>query len=191
VTRSQLEHVVRAAAAITDDDQIVIVGSQAILGQYPDAPQSLLVSIEADVYPKHHPERADLIDGSIGELSPFHETYGYYAHGVGLRTAVLPSGWEQRLVPVCGPGTHGATGWCLDAHDLVLSKYVPFRDKDEHFVREAIRHGLVASATLIERLAATPIDDNLREAIAARIQRHVAGAEQGREASGPRSRGIP
>ncbi len=28
--------------------------------------------MEADVYPKNHPERSDLIDGSIGELSPFH-----------------------------------------------------------------------------------------------------------------------
>jgi hypothetical protein len=34
-----------------------------------------------------NPDRADLIDGTIGELSPFHATYGYYAHGVGESTA--------------------------------------------------------------------------------------------------------
>jgi hypothetical protein len=48
--------------------------------------------MEADYFPVDHPERADLIDGSIGELSPFHGTFGYYAHGVGPETALRPSG---------------------------------------------------------------------------------------------------
>jgi hypothetical protein len=38
VTRAQLEHLLRAAAAIADDDEIVVIGSQAILGQFPEAP---------------------------------------------------------------------------------------------------------------------------------------------------------
>ncbi len=42
--RAQLEHVIRAAAAIVDDAEIVVVGSQAVLGQFPDAPPELLVS---------------------------------------------------------------------------------------------------------------------------------------------------
>ena len=85
--RRDLEHIIRAAADIADDDEIIIIGSQAILGQYPDAPAELCVSV-ADVYPKNKPERADLIDGSIGEGSPFHDAYGYYAQGVGETTAV-------------------------------------------------------------------------------------------------------
>jgi hypothetical protein len=113
VNRRQLEHVIGAAATIAEDDDIVVIGSQAILGQFPDAPEELLVSVEADVYPMHHPDRADLIDGSIGELSPFHETFGYYAQGVGEETATLPAGYKERLVPVRGPRTRGATGWCL------------------------------------------------------------------------------
>src|SRR5258708_5348651 len=64
--RRDLEHVIRAAADIADDDEIIVIGSQAILGQYPDAPRELCVSSEADVYPKNKPERTDLIDGSIG-----------------------------------------------------------------------------------------------------------------------------
>ena len=52
-----------------------LIGSQAILGQFPDAPSELLVSREADVYPRMHPERAELIDGSIGEGSPFEPTH--------------------------------------------------------------------------------------------------------------------
>lgn len=64
--REQLEHLIRAAADIADDDELIIIGSQAILGQFADAPEELLVSDEADIYPKNRPERWELIDGSIG-----------------------------------------------------------------------------------------------------------------------------
>jgi hypothetical protein len=78
--RRDLEHVIRAAADIADDDEIIVIGSQAILGQFPDAPVELCVSAEADVYPKNRPERWELVDGSIGELSPFHDTTSRTRH---------------------------------------------------------------------------------------------------------------
>jgi hypothetical protein len=110
MTRSELEHLIRAAGAIAGDSEIVVVGSQSILGQFPDAPRALLMSSEADLYPLHHPERADLIDGSIGEGSNFHETFGYYAQGVGEETATLPEGWQSRLVRISNANTAGTTG---------------------------------------------------------------------------------
>jgi hypothetical protein len=167
VNRSQLEHVIRAAATIAGDTEIVIIGSQAILGRYPEAPAELLVSVDVDVYPRNHPERADLIEGSIGELSPFHDTYGYYAHGVGKRTAVLPDGWEARFVAV---PTSAGRGLCLEPHDLVISKYVAGREKDREYVRAALRHRLVAPSTLLDRLAHTPIDPGSRDRIARQIE---------------------
>ena len=98
--RRELEHVIRAVAGIADDPEIIVIGSQAVLGSIPDAPSTLVVSVEADVIPKNRPERAELIEGAIGEGSLFHDTFGYYANGVGYDTAVLPKGWEKRLVPV-------------------------------------------------------------------------------------------
>ena len=56
--RSELEHLIRAAGSIANDSEIVVIGSQAILGQFPDAPSALLVSAEADLFPLHHPELA-------------------------------------------------------------------------------------------------------------------------------------
>jgi hypothetical protein len=103
--RSELEHVIRAASAIKLLDEFVIIGSQALLGEYPDEPEDLLVSVEVDLYPRAKPEDSDLVDGTIGEDSAFHDTYGYYAHGVGPETATLPSGWEGRLVPVKNENT--------------------------------------------------------------------------------------
>ncbi|HSF16231.1 MAG TPA: hypothetical protein VLK65_11830 [Vicinamibacteria bacterium] len=113
--RQDLEHIIRAAAEIAKDTEIVVIGSQAILGSFPDAPDELLVSVEADVYPKNRPERAELIDGSIGEGSPFHDAFGYYAQGVDEKTAILPRGWKERLVAVRNENTRGHTGWVSGA----------------------------------------------------------------------------
>jgi hypothetical protein len=151
VKRADLEHIIRAAGSITDTQQLVIVGSQAILGAYPDAPAELTGSAEADTYPLDAPEKADLIDGSIGEKSPFHETFGYYAHGVGPETAVLPVNWRSRLVPVRNENTRGVTGLCLSPVDLAMSKLAAAREKDLRFVTVMLRHGLV-SPEEIQRL---------------------------------------
>jgi hypothetical protein len=67
--RVDLEHVIAAAAQILGEDEFVVVGSQAILASYPDAPASLLRSQEADVYPRNSPEKAIRIDGAIGDGS--------------------------------------------------------------------------------------------------------------------------
>ena len=74
-------------------------------------------------------ERANLIDGSIGEGSPFHETFGYYGQGVGPETAVLPRGWSERLFVVRSAATRNASGLCLEVHDLVISKLIAGREK--------------------------------------------------------------
>jgi hypothetical protein len=169
MTRQQLEHLIRAAAVIADDDELIVIGSQSILGSYPNAPDSLLVSVEADLYPKNHPERADLIDGTIGELSPFHETYGYYAQGVGPTTATLPQGWEQRLVPVRNENTRWATGLCLDLHDLLIAKHVAGRDKDLRFIRDAVAQGWIDRDLLEQRLSGVALDPQVRNLIAARV----------------------
>ena len=112
MNRSQLEHIIRAASEISGDAEIVVIGSQAIHVQPIRLPPIAFQSMEADVYPRNHPERADEIDGAIGELSTFHDTYGYYAHGIGPETAILPAGWQQRLIRYSSPNTGGATALC-------------------------------------------------------------------------------
>ena len=99
--------------------------------------------MEVDLYPLDAPEKADLIDGSIGELSPFHQTFGYYAHGVGPETAMLPANWRTRLVRVENENTAGTIGWCLSPVDLAVSKLLAGREKDVDFVRVMLRNGLV------------------------------------------------
>lgn len=170
----QLEHLLRAAGAITEDEEFYVIGSQAILPSLPlgrEAPVALWRSMEADLAPVQHPERWALIEGSIGEGSPFHETYGYHADGVEEGTAILPSGWRSRVIRFRSAATGGVTGLCLEPHDLLISKYCAGRTKDLEFARAVIDLGMVTKDVLLERLAGTDIGDSLRQVVAGRITR--------------------
>ena len=169
--RPQLEHVIRAAVGITGATEIVIIGSQAILGQFPDAPSDLLVSIEADVFTFRNPADADLIDGSIGEGSPFHQTFGYYAHGVAEETAVLPKGWKERLIAIRNPNTGNGSGLCLEVHDLAVAKLAAGREKDSSFVASLLRHKLADTALIESRLRQSPLSGERLELALARLKR--------------------
>ncbi|HET7418705.1 MAG TPA: DUF6036 family nucleotidyltransferase [Solirubrobacterales bacterium] len=158
--RDEFEHVIAAAAEVSGEREIVVIGSQAILGSFAEPPESMLFSAEADVYPLRHPDKAELIDGSLGDGSFFHSTYGYYAHGVGPETAVAPTGWEARLVRVEIPPRVGQkvgpVAFCLEAHDLVLAKCVAGRERDWEFARDTIAYRLVEVEELLRRIPDLP-----------------------------------
>jgi hypothetical protein len=65
MNRIQLEHIIRAASQISGDSEIVVIGSQAIHAQKMKLPPIAFQSVEADVYPRNHPELADGIDAAI------------------------------------------------------------------------------------------------------------------------------
>ena len=166
MNRSQLEHIIRASGGIADDHEIIVIGSASVLSQFPDLDERFVFSVEADVFPKNKPDLSDLIDGSIGELSPFHTAFGYYAHGVSRETADnLPSGWDARLIPIKNKNTGGVTGWCVEIHDLVTGKYVSAREKDLEFIRLAMDARMVKQDILMERVHALRVDASRKEQI--------------------------
>lgn len=77
MTRQQSEHAIRAACDVAEDSELLVFGSQAILGEYPDAPAALRASIEVEIQPVNRTDRIDAIDGVLGELSQFHATHGF------------------------------------------------------------------------------------------------------------------
>lgn len=176
MNRIQLEHIIRAASQISGDTEIVVIGSQAIHAQTMKLPPIAFQSIEADIYPCNQPDRADQIDAAIGELSAFHDTHGYYAHGIGPETAILPAGWQQRLIRFSNENTGGATALCLDVHDLALSKYAAGREKDNEFNRELVRHGIVSKRKLMRLVPSMPVDDGRKRVIRDRIKSDFAVA---------------
>jgi hypothetical protein len=158
--REDFEHVIAAAAEVSGEREIVVIGSQAILGAVADPPKAMLFSMEADIYPLRDPVKAEEIDGSLGDGSHFHGTYGYYAHGVAPETVKAPVGWERRLVRVEIPPRvgqkEGVVALCLEVHDLVLAKCVAGRERDWEFARIAIEEGLVEVEELFRRIPELP-----------------------------------
>jgi hypothetical protein len=164
MTRDQLEHAIRAACYVSNDTELWIFGSQALLGEYPDAPESLRTSIEVDVQPKNRPETVDIIDGALGELSMFHQTHGFYVHGISIKSAILPDGWENRVKPISDPiSTLGKIGWCIELHDLAASKLVAYREKDREYVRLLLLEKMIDGKILYKRIGALEIEGQLRD----------------------------
>lgn len=167
--RDQLEHAIRAACQIIQQPAVIVVGSQAILGTYreEELPPEATMSIEVDVLPMGEDNDeiarlADLIEGVAGEWSPFEQQHGFSIDGVDLTTAVLPTGWRDRLVKVQNVNTAPPsgepqfTGWCLDKEDLCVAKLCAFREKDLNFVGALLGIGLVDPELIDERLADVP-----------------------------------
>jgi hypothetical protein len=179
VRRADFEHLIAAAANVSGEDEFVVIGSQAVLGPHPDAPEELLRSMEADIHPAAAPEKADLIDGALGDGSPFHQSFGYYAHAVGPETAKAPAGWRDRLVAVPIPPRVGSAqmpvALCLEPHDLVLSKCVAGRDRDWQFARVMIRARLVNPDELTDRAATLPVGEAVRAHVVSVLRAVVAG----------------
>lgn len=175
--REQLEHVLRAAATVADDPELLVIGSQSILGSHSEAllPVEATTSIEADLAFFDDPdgEKADRVDGAIGELSPFHETFGYYAQGVSVTTAVLPAGWLDRTVEFVPPGAAPARARCLDPHDCVAAKLVAGRAKDIAFASALLRVGLIDRDTLVSRIRLLPVGDTSIGRLVTRVGRLV------------------
>lgn len=163
MTRAELEHAIRAVCDLADETEVIVFGSQAILGQFPDAPAELRQSAEADVTPKHAVDKIDLIDAVLGEDSQFHRQHGFYVHGVPIETAVLPTGWAARGVRVQNENTRDFIGWCVEAHDLAASKLVAFRGKDRDFVRVLLANEMVKPRKLISRIRRLSAEEDVKD----------------------------
>lgn len=175
MNREQFEHTIRAAGAVLGVTDLLVIGSQALhasmSGNLPDE-ASRSVEVDVAVFEDTNARGADLIDGSIGEASMFHSTFGYYAHGVAETTAILPAGWRDRLVRFSNPATNGVVAWCLDPLDLWISKAIAGRDKDLEFCSALLRLDVVHREALSLRLAGvSSIDERARTLVQARIDR--------------------
>jgi hypothetical protein len=163
--RDQLEHAIGTACQIIEAPEIIVVGSQAILGTYREdqLPVAATMSIEIDVLPiaesnEETARLADLIEGVAGEFSPFEQTHGFSIDGVDLDTCAVPDGWRERLVKVQNANTAAPagepqfTGWCLDKEDLCVAKLCALREKDQNFVAALLDAGLVDAEVIAARL---------------------------------------
>jgi hypothetical protein len=174
--KQQLDHVLRAAGRITGEKRFLIIGSQSLHGKHPDLPDDIARSAEVDLIATGHIERTEWLN-AIGQDSPFHETFGYYADPVDETTATLPKGWKRRLIALSPGDTEGVKGLCLDPHDLAIAKYVARREKDLIFTGELARRGITDRKRLLELLNETRIEEEVRQRIREDIERDFASRE--------------
>ena len=146
--RDELRHLIRAACRVTDEQHVIVMGSQAILGSWKEiaAPDRVTMSNEADIAFFNDPEemKADTVMGVLGLDSQFHETFGVYADGITADSPILCPGWPERLIPlVVEDADLVFVGWCLDPTDLCVSKMAAGRPKDHEFVEALVAASLV------------------------------------------------
>lgn len=99
--------------------------------------------------------------------SPFDELFGYHAKGVDEKTAILPSGWRDRLVKIQNKNTDLRIGLCLETHDLACSKLAAGRKKDFDFMETLIEEKLLNRKVLEVGLKNAPIEEIKRQRLLA------------------------
>jgi hypothetical protein len=143
--RSDIDHILRAAAVLTGHARFVMVGTGAVIATARHIPVAMMLTKEIDIYADGVPDTealSDLIDGSIGRDSLFDRTFGYYGDGVSARTAVMPIDWRTRASEYVTPDGL-ATATCPSADDIAIAKLCAWREKDQAWLREALRSGIV------------------------------------------------
>lgn len=160
-TNDELMTALREAGRIVRGGRLLVIGSQSLLGTYSseELPIEATASLEFDVavFGDVDSRAADHIDAALGEWSPFHDQHGFYVQGVDVDTAVLPDGWQGRLVRVPIGDASEIDAVCLDPHDTCAAKLVRNEERDREFVRSLVRYGLIDPATLADRVTAIPL----------------------------------
>lgn len=171
--RSELEHIIRACSALTGLTQFVITGNQALAGQLPDAPDELVSSLTADLFCQGDSDATRHIEKSLGENTLFDQTFGYCVRGVDEEEIILPEGWRDRVIPIESPDTAGACGYCLEVHDLAVSRLACGKDEDFTFLLGLLRYRLIDEGELEDRLTATEMSSSLRADCEGRFARLI------------------
>jgi hypothetical protein len=163
VKRTELERAIVVASNLIGHSEVLIIGSQAILGSFSESelPARATFSQEVDIAPLADDVAETLatrLDAGAGEWSPFERAHGFYIQGVSVRTAFLPSGWAERLVRVVPQHEPEVAGLCLEPHDLCAAKLARGDAKDHEYVAALIRARLVGAHEIAERVRS--IDDD-------------------------------
>jgi hypothetical protein len=163
--KPQLELALSAAGKVARDSEFIVFGSQSILGTVPRPPKKCLASLEVDLYPRHHPQAAQLIANELGRRSEFSRKQGFFVDCVTPNLAAFPEGWTYRLIPFRTRHTGGVTGWCVELHDVSASKLAAAREKDVNYVAALLKAGLVKPVILKNRIASLPVTPASRNEI--------------------------
>ena len=180
MTKSKLEIMLREAGILARDRDFFLFGSQSLRAVCANYPRDFPKTLEADLYPQHHPQAWSLLRRQMGRGSKFYRKHGVFLDCVDPALATLPDGWMERLIPFRTPRTGGVTAWCLEPHDLFASKLVAWREKDQQFLRAMLRHKLARRAIVLRRIDELPVSPSRREELRQLVAELAAEQRRGR-----------
>jgi hypothetical protein len=152
--KRELKLALRTASRLCRETEFFLIGSQAVHAYCSRPPAEVLLSQECDLYPRNRPLVADLIHNQLGRNSKFSRRYGIYIDVVTPELASLPNGWRKRL-KLFHSGS--ITAYCLEVHDLLVSKLAAGRLKDLELAAALLKRRIAAARTLRRRIGQFPI----------------------------------
>lgn len=174
MTKAKLEIMLREAGKIARDRDFFLFGSQSLRAICPRYPKEFPKTLEADLYPRHHPQAWNLLHDEMGRDSKFFHRYGVFLDCVDPGLATLPDGWTERLIPFRTPRTGGVTAWCLDPNDLFASKLAAWRPKNQLFLGAMLRRKLARPEVVRERIDELSVSISHRVEICERLDKLLA-----------------
>ena len=136
------------------------------------------MSQEVDIIAKNNVEKTEFLN-VIGIDSIFHEENGYYADPVNFDTAILPKKWKNRLVNLkIDTDVAGAKVYCIEPHDLVVSKLAANREKDRVLIRSLLIKKLISELVVHRRIEETDVNNDKKEAMSRLFEQLIHQANQ-------------
>jgi hypothetical protein len=151
VLKSDLFKLIRDVRSVSKEEPLIIAGSQAAHAVTDHLPEIARRSIECDfLFAGGKAELREVLNKKLGVLTEYQEEQGFYADAVGLATIVLPSGWEERLLPLEDESGNIVAN-CIDIYDVAVSKLMAGRDKDLVFLESIFASDLIFGAEFLQR----------------------------------------
>lgn len=152
----------REAGKIAHEKDFFLFGSQSLRAICPRYPSEFPKTLEADLYPRRHPEAWTLLCQKMGRGSKFFQRHGVFLDCVDPAVATLPDGWIERLIPFRTRRTGGVTAWCLEPNDLFASKLAAWRNKDKKFLTAMLRRKFAQPKVVRQRIDHLPVANSRR-----------------------------
>ncbi|HMK80027.1 MAG TPA: DUF6036 family nucleotidyltransferase [Xanthobacteraceae bacterium] len=157
--KKSIDHILRAASEVTKQTKFVLVGSAAVIARLKHVPLEMMYTPEIDIYAPDADDvelASELIDGNIGQGSQFHNQFGYYGDGVSPETAKMPKDWRVRALEYTSAECPGVVALVPEENDVALAKVVAWRDKDQAWLHEGVRSGILSVRQMAARVDLMP-----------------------------------
>lgn len=169
MTLDEIERLLREARQRVGHTDYVIVGSLAVLGVITDPPDSMVMSVDVDLYIKADPGRTGELKFSLGQGSEFEEEWGYYLDPVSPQLPSFPEGWNERLIR---HDFGDVSAHFVSPNDIAVSKYIRGEPRDLRWLKVGLRIGLLDLDVIERMVGSAPALEGEASAARRLIKRH-------------------